>query len=255
MDNMAKEKDYLEVDPIQLLKALWKRLWIIVLAMLVCGGGMFWYTKFIVPEQFTAKAMLYVNNSSISLGSASLSISSADITAAKSLVDTYVVVLKSRSVLNEVITQTGVQYNYNSIKNMISAESVDETEIFEISVTSQDPKEAEVIANAICRVLPEKIQDIMEGSSVRVVDYAVVPEKKSGPNVTNKTALGMMIGFLLSAGTILVLELMDQYIRSEEYLLQTFSDIPVLAIIPDLDEHHASKKHSNYYYGGGRKED
>ena len=65
----------------------------------------------------------------------------------------------------------------------------------------------------------------------------------------------MMIGFLLSAGAILILELMDQYIRSEDYLLQTFSDIPVLAIIPDLDEHHTSKKYDNYYYGSGRKED
>ncbi len=254
MDNTAKEKDYLEVDPIRLLKALWKRIWIIILAMIVCGGGMFWYTKFIVPEQFTAKAMLYVNNSSISLGGATLSISSQEISAAKSLVDTYMVILKSRSVLNEVVAQTGVQYDYNGIKRLISAESVDATEIFEVSVTTYDPQESELIANAICRVLPEKIQDIVEGSSVRVVDYAVVPTRKSAPNVTNQTAFGLVIGFLLSAGAILILELMDQFIRSEEYLLQTFSDIPVLAIIPDLDE-HSSKKRGDYYYGSGRKEE
>ncbi|MBE6763276.1 MAG: hypothetical protein E7553_02820 [Ruminococcaceae bacterium] len=253
MEKNEKDKEYLEIDPIQLLKALWKRLWIILLAMIVCGGSMFWYTKFIVPERFTAKAMLYVNNSSISVGNTSLSISSTEITAAKSLVNTYMIILKSRTVLNEVITQTGVPYSYTDIKGMIDAESVNQTEIFEVRVTCYDPNESEQIANAICRILPEKIEDIMQGSSVRVVDYAVVPSVKSAPNVTNKTALGLVIGFLLSAAAILIFEMMDQYIRSEDYLLQTFSDIPILAIIPDLDE-HPSKKKSTYYYSSNRRE-
>ncbi len=252
MDKIEKEKEYLEVDPIQLLKALWKRLWVIVLAVAVCGCGMFWYTKFIVPESFTAKAMMYVNNSSLSIGSTSVSISAQDINAAKSLVETYVVILKSRSVLNEVIEQTGVNYDYGSLKSMITAEAVDSTEIFEIKVTSYNPQESELIANAICRVLPEKIPDIVDGSSVRVVDYAVVPTQKSAPNVMQKTVLGMVLGFLISAAGILILELVDQFIRSEEYLLQTFSNIPVLAIIPDLDEHQ-TKKYTYYYKG--KKED
>ena len=118
MDKTVKEKDYLEIDPIQLVKALLRRAWIIVLAMIVFGGGMFWYTKFIVPERYTAKAMLYVNNSSISLGSTSLSISSTDINAAKSLVDSYIVILTSRSVLNEVIEQTGLPYSYANLKSL-----------------------------------------------------------------------------------------------------------------------------------------
>ncbi len=252
MGNTANEKEYLEIDPVQLLKALWKRAWIILLVMIVCGGSAFWYTKFIVPEKFTAKAMLYVNNSSISLGGTTVNLSSSELSARKSLVDTYIVLLESRSVINEVIAQTGVPYSYGDVAHMISAESVDSTEVFEIRVTTYDPKEAELIANAICRVLPEKIQDIIVGSSARVVDYAEVPTQKSAPNVTNKTALGLVIGFLLSAGAILIAEMLDQYIRSEEYLLQTFSDIPVLAIIPDLDE-NVSKHREQYYYSGSRK--
>ena len=252
MDNTKKDKDYLEIDPVQLLKALWKRAWIIVLAMIICGSGMFWYTKFIVPEKFTAKAMLYVNNSSISLGGASINLSSSELSARKSLVDTYIVMLGTRAVINDVIAQTGLPYSYKDIVHMISAESVDSTEIFEIRVTTYDPKEAEIIANAICRVLPEKIQDIIVGSSARVVDYAEVPTQKSAPNVTNKTALGLVIGFLLSAGGILVAEMLDQYIRSEDYLLQTFSDIPVLAIIPDLDE-STTKHRDQYYYSRSKK--
>ncbi len=256
MDKDIKEKDYLEIDPLQLIKALVKRIWIVILAVIVCGGAMFWYTSYMVPKQYTAKALLCANNSSIQLGSTSFSISSADLTAAKSLVDSYIILMKSRNVLSEVIdiiSEQGLDYDYNTLKGMISAESVEATEFFEVKVTSTNPENAAIIANTIIKVLPEKIQEKMEGSSVQVVDEAIVPTKKSAPNVTRQTAFGMVIGFLISAAGILIAEMMDQYIRSEEYLLQTFSDIPVLSIIPDLDESH-SKRQSGKYYGSKKGE-
>ncbi len=245
MSENLNEKEYLEIDILQLLRALWKRAWVILFTMLILGGGMFWYSSCVIPPKFTASAMLYVNNSSISVGGASISISNQDLTAAQSLVNTYVVILNSRNVLEDVIADTGVAYSYEDVKDMISAAPVDSTEVFEIRVRSTDPQEAELIANSICRLLPEKVEDIVDGSSVRIVDYAVIPSVKSAPSVTKFTASGMLIGLLGSALVIVVLELFDQYIRSEDYLLQTYADVPVLAVIPDLDNAHSKDQ---YYY-------
>ncbi len=251
MDSNANEKDYLEIDPLQLLKALWHRAWIIVLSAVLVGAIMFWYASFLIAPKYTASAMLYVNSTSISVGQTQLSLS--QLTAAQSLVNTYVVILNSRNVLNEVIEETGVPYNYGTLKSMISAAPVESTEVFSINVTSESPEEAEQIANCICRVLPDKIADVVDGSSMRVVDYAVVPSTKSSPNITQKTAIGMMIGVLVSTVIILIVELCDQYIRTEEYLLQTFENIPVLAVIPDLEE-DSSKSRGRYYYSNQYKE-
>ena len=52
---------------------------------------------------YTASALMYVNNNSLSVGSTKVSLSYSDLTAAKSLVDTYVVILNARTTLNEVI--------------------------------------------------------------------------------------------------------------------------------------------------------
>ncbi len=247
MNNAVNEKEYLEIDVLQLFRALWKRFWLIVLSMVIAGGFLFWYSSFIIPPKYTASAMLYVNNSSISVGSASISISNQDLTAAQSLVKTYVVILKSRNVLEDVIADTGVAYTYDEFVEMISANSVDSTEVFEVKVQSHDPNEAELIANSICRLLPEKVEDIVDGSSVRIVDYAVVPAVKSAPSVTKYTMIGLIIGFLGSSAIVIVLELFDQYIRSEEYLMQTYSHIPVLAVIPDLDNSRSKDRYYNSY--------
>ncbi len=250
MAKNAEEKDYLEIDLVHLFKALWKRAWLIVLSTVVVGAIMLWYSMFIITPKYTASAMLYVNNSSVSLGD--VSISAQDLTAAQSLVDTYVVILNSRSVLEDVIEEAGVTYSYSELKGMISAAPVNSTEIFEIKVESVSPEEAERIANCICHILPAKISDVVEGSSAKIVDYAVVPSAKSSPNVTRYTAVGMIIGMLISAVGVIIAELFDQFIRSEEYLLQTYKGIPILAVIPDLDEHVSKDR---YYYRSRTKGD
>ena len=75
------------------------------------------------------------------------SISSGELTAAQKLVDTYIVILRSRSTLNDVIKKSGVDYSYEEMREMVAASAVNNTEIFSISVTSEDKEEAERIAN------------------------------------------------------------------------------------------------------------
>ena len=103
--------DYYEIDLLRLAGALWKKLWLIVLVTLLCGALAFGYTFFLVTPLYKATAMMYVNNSAISVGSAKVSISAGDLAASQSLVDTYTVILKTRGTLNEVISRT-VSYTH-----------------------------------------------------------------------------------------------------------------------------------------------
>ena len=78
--------DYYEIDLLRLAGALWKKLWLIVLVTLLCGALAFGYTFFLVTPLYKATAMMYVNNSAISVGSAKVSISAGDLAASQSLV-------------------------------------------------------------------------------------------------------------------------------------------------------------------------
>ena len=150
------------IDLVQLMQALWHRAWAILLAILIFGGAAFSYAYFLVTPLYKASAMMYVNNSSISVGSTQVNLN--DLTAAQSLVNTYIVILNTRGTLEEVIDQAGLSYDYETLSGMISAGAVNSTEVFSIEVTSADPQEAEKIANTIAELLPDRIAEIVDGS-------------------------------------------------------------------------------------------
>lgn len=229
-----KNNDELEIDLLALAKALWQRAWAIALAMAIFGTMAFSYAAFMITPLYKAKALMYVNNTAFSMGNASISITPGELSAAQSLVETYVVILKSRTTMEKVIEEADLKYSYGQLNGMVKASPVPNTEIFEVEVTSANPQEAELIANTIAKILPDRIADIVDGSSVRIVDYAVVPSHKASPSITKYTAMGMMLGFVLSCGVIVVMKLMDTTITSVDYLIQNY-DLPILAVIPEMN--------------------
>ena len=242
---MQKKEEYVEIDLLQLFKALLHRLWIIILVALAAAALAFGYTKYAVTPLYKARTLMYVNNSAISLGSTKVNISQGDLSAAQSLVDTYTVILDTRTTLEDVIEKAHLDYTYEQLSKMISAAAVNSTEIFYVDVTSPDPGEAELIANTIGQVLPEKISAIVDGSSVRIVDYAVEPAHQDSPSMSKNVILAVVLGVVLACLVIIIRELTDKQIHDPDYLQETY-DIPVLAVIPDILDN--KKKHGHYYY-------
>ncbi len=237
-------EEYLEIDLLQLMKALWRYAAAIMLAAILCAGAGFSLAHWVIPAKYQASALLYVNNSSFSVGNTSISLS--DLSASQTLVDTYIAILRTRLTLNDVIEQAGVDYTFEELEGMIEAKSVNGTEIFEVTVTSEDPREAERIANTIVKVLPDKIAQIVDGSSVRTVDLAVVPENRCSPSLGKYTLMGALIGLLFSCGIVVMRDLLNEQIRSEDDLLQSY-DLPVLAAIPDVLAAKSGKNYGSYY--------
>lgn len=226
-------KEYYTIDLLNIVKNLWHRAWIIIISGLIAATIGFSLSSFIIAPMYSSSIMLYVNNSSVSIGSASFSISSSEISAAQSLVKTYIVILENRTTLEEVIEKSNVNYTYKELSKMLDASSVNETEVMQVTVTSEDPYEASTIANVIAEVLPKRISEIIEGSSMEVVDAGVPNLQKISPSISKYTAMGFIIGALITIVIISIMALMDDTIHDEEYVLQTY-DYPILAKVPDL---------------------
>ncbi|MBO5449526.1 MAG: hypothetical protein J5994_09385 [Ruminococcus sp.] len=239
------------IDLAQIFNALWKRLWIIVVSAAVGAVLILSGTMLLITPKYHASAMMYVNNTSLDVGSTKINLS--DLSAAQSLVETYIVILNSRGTLEQVIERSGVSYSYETLKSMLQVAPVNDTEVFEVTVTSTDPHEAEKIANTIVEILPKRIKEIMDGSNVQVVDYAVVPKTNFSPNLSKNTMLGALLGAAICIAIIVIRELMDTKIHSEDYLLQQYSDVPLLAVVPSIDENGSKKSRGNYYYSKTRR--
>ncbi|MBE7064580.1 MAG: hypothetical protein E7384_02035 [Ruminococcaceae bacterium] len=234
MTNPEKNSnDYYVVDLLHILRTLWHRAWIIVLTGLIAAAIGFCTAAYLITPKYSSSVMLYVNNSSFSLGNTSFSISSSEITAAQSLVKTYSELLDNRTTLERVAEKAGVSYSYRELSDMIDAYPSNDTEIMKVKVTTDDPNKSAKIANSIAEVLPVRISEIIDGASMEVVDYAVPVTDKVSPSITKYTAIGLAVGVLLTVIVLVIVAIGDDTIHGEEYVLETY-EYPILAKIPDL---------------------
>lgn len=232
-ENKTWQKEEVEVDIKRIIDAVLKRIWMVAASAVAFAVASFLITFYLITPQYTSSAMFYVNNAAFSLSDAALSITSSDLAASQGLVDSYIVILKTRTTLNDVAEYAGVDRSFSELVGMIEAESVNGTEIFEVSVTSSDPEEAEAIANAIAYILPKKISNIIEGTSAKVVEYAIVSARPSSPSYTTNVMIAFALGLVLSAGTIALREMFDLTIRSDEDITQSCK-YPILVEVPDM---------------------
>lgn len=244
-EQINKNEEVNEVNLKRLVDTVLRRAWLVILAAIVGAVVSFGGTCFFVTPLYESTAMFYVNNNSISVGEASLSISSADITASKSLVDTYIVILNTRETMTDVMDYAEVNRSYSEIMDMIKAEAVNDTEIFQVTVTSPDPAEAEKLANSIAYILPKRISSIVEGTSAKIVDSAVIPSEPSSPNLVVNTLVGFLLGLVVCVGTIILKELFNITIREEDDVTQ-ICKYPLLTSVPDMAA--ASKGGYDYRY-------
>ena len=242
-------KKYFVIDLTHIFKTLLHRAWMIIIASFLGAAIGFSIAAFAIAPTYSSSIMLYVNNSSFTVGDIGFSISSSEISAAQSLVKTYTVLLKNRTTLEEIIETTDVPYTWKELYSMIEANPVNETEIMRVTVTCEDPYEAEKIANGIAKILPRRISEVVEGSSMEVVDSAIAVTDKVAPSITGFTAGGFVIGALLSCMFLVILALLDNTVHDEEYILNTYN-YPILAKIPDLLEMPTKRNgyYQRYYY-------
>lgn len=233
------------IDLMHILKRLWQKIWLIAICSVMAAVVGFSIASFAVAPQYASSVMLYVNNNSISLGSSNVTFSASELTAAQSLVRTYIVMLNNRTTLEMVRREAGVPYDYKYLSGMITASSVNDTEVMEITVRGKDPYEVARIANAIEEVLPKRLSEIIDGSSMAVVDRAVPNLNKVAPSITTYTLVGFALGLLLSVVGVAITAMLDNTIHDEEYILQTYQ-YPILAKVPNL--YDTGKRRYGYYY-------
>ena len=88
-----------------------------------------------MPKYSSSSTILLISSSS---NESSLTYN--DVSLNKNLVSTYSEIIKSKRVLNQVIENLDLDYNYSSLYSMVSVSSVANTELIKITVESTDKK-------------------------------------------------------------------------------------------------------------------
>lgn len=257
MDNYTKRgtenRDEIEIDLWALFKAVWKGKWVVILVTLLFGILAFLYTQFLITPTYKTTLTAFVNNRSATTASDTVDgLSSGDTTAARQLTYTYASIISSRPVLEEAALQAGLgNLSYDALSKAVSAKVEDNTQLVDLSVVMTDPENALRLAQAIASVAPDRVAEIVEGSSMKIVVYPTLPTRPNYPSKRRNTALGMLLGAFLMIAYLAIRELLDTRVRSEQELEEKFG-IPIIGTIPNFDS-AGSKGGYNYGYRKSQK--
>ncbi len=196
-----------------------------VVAVFIIGVCVY-NTSIKVPLYTTYTTILLTKSNESQI--ANSTITQNDILLNQKLVSTYREIIKSKLVLEQVISETGVTYNVEELYDNVDVTALDDTEILKISVTDKDPELAAIIANSIAEVFSSEISKIYQINNISVVDVAQVPTEISNNTLIRDLLIALFVSLFGSAAVIFVIYYFDDSIKLTDNLEEEIG-MPVVA--------------------------
>ena len=219
-----------------------------ILVGVIVGGAVFGVTKLLIKPSYRCGFTAYVNNQQAQADKSMLT--NSDLVASQQLTKTFSYIIRSNSVLSASLKSINSDLTYAQFSGMVSTEIKDETELISVFVLNEDPQTAYDLANAIAETAPSYMSNIVEGSSMKIVDYPVFSAQRFKPSYLKFALLGFIFGFLFIAVIEIIRYFKDDSVKDENELEMRFT-IPVLGVIPDINrsDHHKSSGYYSSDYG------
>lgn len=221
------------IDMTRLFFFFLKRLWIIVICMVIGFAGMYLYSSITHIDTYTAYATMYVINGNPNLVNYQYT-NASDLNSAVLLMDTYLVVIRSNKVMSVVAERLIADYpdiSTEYISESLSMGSVAETGVLRINCKTSDAKLSMDICNAVASVAPSEIIRVVNAGSIEVIDYADEPLEPDEFSPLRKGIIGGLAGGVLSGVILLLLFLMNHKVTDVDSITERYTP-PVLTMIP-----------------------
>lgn len=240
MDQTTENKD-IEIDLGKIFYKMRNKFIYIIIFTIVAAIVSGLITHFCVKPRYSATTKMYVYSNTDRISTDS-TITSTELTASQDLVNTYIYILKSDTVLEAVIKDLDLNISPSVLRSGISAQQADKTVAFEVTVTASGPKTAAKIANSIAKIAPKEIVRVVKAGGVEIIDYAKVPTKPSSPNLSLNITIAALAAMFISFVAFFLYELFDTTITSERDIIGEF-DIPILGTVPNLENNTENSKY------------
>lgn len=221
------ENESEEIDLLDLARFLIHHILAIILCAVIGVAAGFIYHDIILDKSYHADTSIFIANTDTVVTVSDLQVSSE-------LTVDYQKILESRATLKSVIEDQKLNMDYYQLRSIMTVNNDTGSHILTIGVTTSDPKLSKNIANSILNIGMQRIRNVVPGSELTIVDSSEAEYVKE-VTVSRKKCImmGGMVGFVLAAGVLIILYLMDSTLKDEEDL-KKWMKVPVLASIPQL---------------------
>ena len=227
---MEKETKAIEIDMMEMLRALMNKAKYILLVTLILAVVGFVVSSTLMTPIYEASAKMIVN----ARYNEDQNITNDQLNSATNLVDVYAIIIRSRNVLEQVITDLDLDESYSQLSGCVSVSSVNNTPVMEVVVHHSDRDKALQIADRILELAPAIIMETVEAGSVKPVEQVHVGNSPISPNIMKNTIIAAMLGFVISCAVVIIMFLTDNTYKTD---MDIHNDLhlPVLGVIPTVE--------------------
>lgn len=236
-----------EIDLLLLFNVLRRRILIIIAVALVFALGAGIIVQFFITPLYEATTSVYLVSANDSL------LSMSDLQISSDIAPDYVDIIKSRTMLEHVINDMNLEYEYEVLKGKVTVVNPANTHIIKITITDPSPTLARDIANNLASYAVERISLIMDISVPYIYDVAIAADYPYYPSLTKTVVTAFLLGTVLVCGVIIFITIMDTTVKTAEDIEQRCGMVTLTKVY-----YEDGKKRSygyNYGYGAKSKEE
>ena len=227
--SLRSMEDEETIDLMEIARLLWAHIVQIVAAAVAAALICLPVCMFALTPKYQASINMIVNTRQ----DTTTTFTNDNFTSAKNLISTYAVIIKSNTVLNEVIDTLDLDMTYGQLYGMVSVTSVDDTQIMKVAVTDIDAKRAGEIAQTIADIVPDVLVEKVEAGSCKTVSDVSVNPNKVFPQTKKYVVMAGLLGAVAVCGVLVLAHLLHDTIVDDEDVQKKLG-LPMLGLIPEV---------------------
>jgi capsular polysaccharide biosynthesis protein len=190
---------------------------------------------------YTATSTLYVGSRSINVDPQSGQVSGDRVAGLDRLIKTFTSMMQSQPIASRAIDSSNLDRSPSNLAAATDARQVPNTNLIDVSVTDHDATAARTLANGVSAAFVRQIQAFEPRNSENTEQVASVYQRAKTPSAPNPSslprnlALAGLLGVLVAAGVVALLEHLDISLRSSEDV-ERHLELPVLGVVPSLGD-------------------
>ncbi len=211
-----------------LFSVVWRRLWVIVLVMVLFSGVAVAISRQQTPLYEASVKMLVGREGGITENP-------NDVLGFQQLAMTMAEAVDSRRVAEAAIRQQDLNLSPEGLLSSLNAEVIPETQFIEVSYVDSQPERAKRVVNATARAFSEQISEVSASDITATVwESAITPVYPTSPTPWRDGFIALVLGGIVGLGLVFLLEHLDDSWRSPEEAEQ-ISGVPTIGAIPKFE--------------------
>ncbi|OPA74117.1 hypothetical protein BVG16_25550 [Paenibacillus selenitireducens] len=215
-----------------LLRMLRKRMWFILLAVVLCTAVAGVYSMYVMKPVYEATSTLIVNKSNLD-GQGKPSLDINEINSNIMLINSYKEILGSGKIMDQVVSKhPELQVTAQDLRERLKVVTTQNSQIIALKIRDASYTQAMNIVNAISQVFKEEIPKIMKIDNISILDTAQ-PNPNAmpvSPLIKLNLVLAFVASLMVAVGIVLLIEYFDDTIKSD-YDIERYLELSTLGTI------------------------